>query len=264
MIQWEPKIAVEGVGQSQDPLNALNKLIQQRSEALKQTTFQATAAIMVNALTSIRAATLDARKHKKYDIKVEETSYYVGFSHSENRPCLRTGPFKNAPKATVNGRVIFLTRYVQNPTKNAHVYKVTQEKPLQKPLYIACLNEKTALEYAIRATKHRIDANGTLGKDALSVAIGKVAVKSFKIEGKNKNPTNVAIVTESKGNGEYSVRVEDNLDYATNAVKGGSGAIDIALQKAANKSYGYLAHIVGKDFTEKFPDKPFPEVNGKK
>ena len=264
MVKFEQKITAEGISQSKDALGALNKLIQQRSEVLHQTSVQATAATMVNALKSIRTQTLDAKKHTKFDIKVEETSYYVGFSHSENRPCLRSAPSRTAPKVVVDGRVIFLTRYMHNPMKEAHVYKVTQEKPLRKTLYIACANPNTALEYAKRATKHRIDSNGTLAKDALSVAIGKVAEKSFKLESKNKKSSSVATVSESKGDGTYYIKVQDNLEYSTNALKGGSGAIDIALQKAANKSYGYLAHLAGLDFTTKFPQKPFPEVGGKK
>ena len=264
MVKFEQKITAEGISQSKDALGALNKLIQQRSEVLHQTSVQATAATMVNALKSIRTQTLDAKKHTKFDIKVEETSYYVGFSHSENRPCLRSAPLRTAPKVVVDGRVIFLTRYIHNPMKEAHVYKVTQEKPLRLTLYIACANPATAIEYAKRATKHRIASNGTLAKDALSVAIGKVAEKSFSLESKNKNASKIAIATESKGNGEYSIKVQDNLDYATDALKGGNDAINIALQKAANKSWGYLAHLAGLDFKEKFPQKPFPEVGNKK
>ena len=40
--------------------------------------------------------------------------------------------------------------------------------------------------------------------------------------------------------------------------------MNIALQKAANKTYGTLSHLCGIDFTDKFPEKPFPDVGKKK
>lgn len=69
MVEIEPKLTLEGKGG--DAVAELNKLIAARSKALHQTTFQATAAVAQNALKSIRAATQDAKKRKKFNIKVE-------------------------------------------------------------------------------------------------------------------------------------------------------------------------------------------------
>lgn len=264
MVELEAKVSVEGVGSSKDALETLNQLIKKRSEQLHQTTFQATAATMVNALKSIRQTTMDAKKKKRFNIVIEQTPYYVGFSNSEQKPCLRSAPSPKAPKVTVQGRVVYLTRGIINPLVNAHVYKVTQEKPAKTQLYIACMNEKIAEEYALKATRHRIDTSGTLAKDAIGVAIGRVAEKSFKLEGKSKSSTRVATVSEHRSGGQYTLRVDDNLDYSTEALKGGEAAVEVALQKAANKCYGILAHLAGIDFTAKFPEKPFPEVGGRK
>ena len=151
MVELDAKLSLEGANGG-DPIETLNNLIRQRSELLKQSVFQATAATMVNALKSIRTTTRDAKKHKKFNIKVELMPYYVGFSGTEKKPCLRTAPRKDAPKATVDGRIVFLTNGIINPLKNAHVYKVTQEKPSNVPLYIACRDEKTAENYAIKAS----------------------------------------------------------------------------------------------------------------
>lgn len=70
-------------------------------------------------------------------------------------------------------------------------------------------------------------------------------------------------MSENRAEGYYTLRVDDNLDYASEALKGGEGAVEMALQAAANKVWGMLAHLAGMDFTEKFPDKPFPEINRK-
>lgn len=149
--------------------------------------FQATAAVAVNALKSIRSATNDARKRKKFNIKVEETTYCVGFSFTDKKPCLRASRDKHSQKVKLDARVVFLTKGIKNPSKHCHVYKVTYEKESIKPIYIACLSPKNAMDFALRATKHRIDAKGTLAKNALGVAIGRVASQSLGLEGSTKS-----------------------------------------------------------------------------
>ena len=92
-----------------------------------------------NALKSIRAKTQDAKKRKKFKIKVEHTTYVVGFSRSERKPCLRAGTGRDAARVIPqDGKVVFLTSGIVNPSKNAHVFKVTQEHDDVRPLYIAC------------------------------------------------------------------------------------------------------------------------------
>ena len=63
---------------------------------------------------------------------------------------------------------------------------------------------------------------------------------------------------------DYTVKITDNVEYSQEALKGGENALNIALQKAANKTYGTLSHLCGIDFTDKFPEKPFPDVGNKK
>ena len=266
MVEMNTKLTLEG-GKGGNAVDELNRLIAERSKVLHQTTFQATAAVAINALQSIRSATKDARKTQKFNIKVEQTPYYFGFSKSENKPCLRSGPTPTSAKVTPEGKVIFLTSHIVNPVRNAKVFKVTQEKVSHWPLYIVCQSQHEAENYAIKATKHRINALGTLGRNALGVAMAKVADKSKTLEGSVKSQTlasQLATVNESKNGNEYKISIKDNLDYATDAMKGGEAAIEIALQKAANKVYGMLAHFGDIDFTERFPEKPFPEVGGKK
>lgn len=266
MVQQDVTITVDGV-KGKDPIAELNKLIEQRSRLLHQSTAKATAATAVTVLKSLRAATKDARKTRKFRIKVEDTSYFVGFSQSEKKPCLRSGPSRYSPKVFLDSKVVFLTKGIANPMKNANVYKVTYEKSNLKPVYIACLSKKVAMDFATKATKHRIDEKGTLAKNAMTVAIGKVAQKSFQLEGSNDSKrlaSTIATVNEWNSGLDYTIKIQDNLVYASDAIKGGESAIDTALQKAANKVYGTLAHLAGLDFTDKFPEKPFPDVGNKK
>lgn len=102
-----------------------------------------------------------------------------------------------------------------------------------------------------------------MGKNALGVAIGKIATKSLNLEGSSISKvlaSNVSDVSETKQNNEYTIKITDHLSYATDALTGGEQAIEMALQAAANKVYGTVAHLAGKDFTEQFPSKPFPDL----
>lgn len=180
---------------------------------------------------------------------------------------MRASADRKAAKVTPpDGKVVFLTTGIINPAKNAHVYKVTQEHDDVRPLYIACRTQVEAEEYAKKATKHRIDNKGTLAKNALGVAMSKVAAKSMSLDGSTKSrnlASQAATVIESQSGGNYSLKVSDNLDYASDALKGGEAALESALQAAANKVWGTLAHLAGLDFRAQFPEKPFPEINKK-
>ena len=266
MVQFEERLTLDG-GSSGDAVAELNRLIAARSKVLNQTTFQATAAVAQNALKSIRAKTQDAKKRKKFKITVELTSYVVGFSKTDRKPCLRASAERNATKVIPpDGKVVFLTTGIVNAAKNAHVFKVVQEHDGVRPLYIACRTQGEAEQYALSATQWRIENKGTLAKNALGVAMSKVAAKSMSLDGSNKSrnlASQAATIIENKSGGDYTLRVEDNLDYASDALKGGAGALNTALQAAANKVWGTLAHLAGIDFVEEFPDKPFPEINRK-
>ena len=89
-----PKIKVSFEGK---PLEVLNELLQLRSNMLKKHIKNATAAAMVNALKSIRAATHNALNTNKINVVVQDTGYYGGFSSTTNKPCVRQGPLKNSP-----------------------------------------------------------------------------------------------------------------------------------------------------------------------
>lgn len=156
MVKFEGQLDLEG-GHGGDAVSELNKLIEARSKVLHQTTFQATAAVAQNALRSIRAKTQDAKKRKKFRIVVELTSYVVGFSRTDRKPCLRASASRDAAKVIPpDGKVVFLTTGIKNAAKNAHVFKVTQEHEGVRPLYIACRTQSEAELYALKATEHRI------------------------------------------------------------------------------------------------------------
>ena len=246
------------------PLSVLNELIKKRSEILKESVRDATAAVGINALNSIRSTTLDARKKKKFDIKVEDTGWYAGFSKSLNTMCVRDGILPSAKRIDGLNRVVYLTHGIKQQA-NRHVYRVTQEKTQIEPFYVACATSQIAMDYALKSTKHRINDYGTLAKNALGVAMHKLAGTS-KLEGSAKSQASASTVSRvdvQDGDGEYSVMITDELDYATDAVKGGESAIQTALMKAANKVAGTLKHFASSDLKDTL-ETPFPEVKKRK
>lgn len=246
------------------PLSVLNELIQKRSQILKESVRDATAAVGINALNSIRSATLDARKKKKFDIKVEDTGWYAGFSKTLNSMCVRDGILPTSNRIDGLKKVVYLTHGIKKQSQR-HVFKVTQEKTQIEPFYVACATSQIAMDYALKATKHRINDYGTLAKNALGVAMHKLAGTS-KLEGSAKSQASaskVATVEVHDGDGDYSVRITDELEYGTDAVKGGESAIETALMKAANKVAGTLKRFASSDLKDTLTT-PFPEVKKRK
>lgn len=257
----EPKFTATYEGK---PLSVLNDLIAKRSRILNESVRDAVAAVGINALNSIRASTMDARKRKKFDIKVEDTGWYAGYSKTTNSMCVRSGVSPYSKRIDGLKKVVYLTHGVKKQS-DRHVFKVTQEKKEIEPFYVACATSLIAMDYALKATKHRIDDYGTLARNALGVAMYKLA-RNSKLEGSAKSQNSaskVSTVQVHDGNGEYSVTITDELEYATDALKGGSKEIDIALMKAANKVAGTLKHFASSDLKDTL-ETPFPEVKKRK
>ena len=60
--------------------------------------------------------------------------------------------------------------------------------------------------------------------------------------------------------GKVNVHVDDNLNYAALALKGGEGYVETAVQKALNAAVGYFNRTLAKKGIDEPLDAPFPEV----
>ena len=76
------------------------------------------------------------------------------------------------------------------------------------------------------------------------------------------NPSGLASVWVVDSGDSCSVKVVDQLEYSSNALRGGDSAVDTALMKAANKVYGIIKHLAGIPLDQDF-GTPFPEVRKK-
>jgi len=67
-------------------------------------------------------------------------------------------------------------------------------------------------------------------------------------------------VQKRKSGDSFSITLNDNLDYALPAVKGGQSGIDLAFQKAMNKITATINHKCKDLLMFKKLDTPFPEI----
>ena len=112
----------------------------------------------------------------------------------------------------------------------------------------------------------RIHAWGGLARKALSVLMHKACTVNDTDQTNQKIAELSDKVTnhQESGNGQnYSLTISDLLDYATLAIEGGGGTVDMALQKAANKAASVINQRCGngKIFNFEKLETPFPEVS---
>ena len=245
------------------PIEVLGKLLERRSEVLGESVRDATIACMINALVSIRAETQSAEKRRKFDIQVDDTGWYGGFSKTEHKPVIRSGVSPYSGKIAPDGKTVWLTHGIRKQC-DRHVYRVSPENPDYPPYYVVCASASIALNHERKRSEHRVKQTGGLARNALGVAMGKLAANS-SLSGSSQcrsRASTLALVDVSDQGNDYSVRVSDELEYATGALKDGKASIETALMKAANKVSGILKHFGGKSLEEEF-GTPFPEVKKK-
>lgn len=193
--------------------------------------------------------------------------------------CLRWGMAKDA--AEYKGPA-----YVQlvPPTEkwqNAKVFsigipeRIRERWTFQRPtFYIVATSEESAVSYLDGRFRKIILGSSSLAKRTLGVGMSKVATGA----GTGRIAAGVARTARVKRasdkysdasvwiNGEeYGVRMDSNLCYALEAVKGGSTAVDFAVRKAMNKTAGYINRYLGGslDPRNRRMLTPFKDIVGK-
>lgn len=247
-------------------IEAFQQLIQQRIKWCNETKEDAVAAIAITALRSIRAATRVADENKIPDIAVEVAhllpSYTAKGKHKV--PCLRNaGNVRYTLGA--NERLLI----ADMPDKGVFVFKYVDKIRKDRPLtyYIIASNYDRAVEAVKKRLANRIKAWKGLARKALSVLMTKTCTLNDNDQA-NQNVTQKANAltrkTEIKGGQTYQLDLSDMLDYATLAVEGGDGIVDMSLKKAANKAVSVINMKCKKILNFEQLDTPFPEVSKKR
>lgn len=110
------------------------------------------------------------------------------------------------------------------------------------------------------------DQTAGAAKDVLAHAMAELSTRPVAPKARHSHAAKVAsgnfrVAKREIGANGYEVDIEDSLAYASDALRGGAAAVNVALMKAANKIAGQLTHHLHRhgDFSQNF-GTPFPEV----
>lgn len=246
-------------------LQQFQELIQQRIQWCNETKEDAVAAIAITALRSIRAATRVADENRIQELEITTTPFVPSFTQvgGHKKPCLRNnGGVKY--ELAAGERLIFDVVEV----KGAQVFKYKEERKGKTITYYIVAHSAEGAQNAMKMRiAKRIRAWKGLARKALSVLM----TKTCTLNDNDQTNQNVAQKAdgltkkrETKNGQEYQLDLSDTLDYATLAVEGGDGIVDMSLKKAANKAASVINMKCKNILNFEQLDTPFPEVSRKR
>jgi len=261
------------------PLSVLSDLIVKRGEILGETLSHAVKATAITVLKSLRADTRMApKKASPKSFRISDTGFVGGWERKGGkiRRVVRTSSARNASKVSIRPVNLAGQRYERG--ESVRVYRIVPthgenmlwDKSRNRGCwYVFAKSEKVARDLAIRLMTRRIGSYRGLAKATLgfamaavsnngSIGLNATSAKSIKAA------KAAAKVYESGGipDGSYRVTIADALDYSALALKGGAGAVERAMMKAANSIAGRLSKVASTGLGESI-STPFPEVKGR-
>lgn len=257
------------------PLEVLENLIRQREKAMRfETTENAVKATAITILTSIRARTkvVNPDKASGFGVAVMPAPGVVaGFKGSKGRRVVRAiGGHEMEASKIVNlagqyqrGESVLCFVVIFKSPKMAEFFKGGYER-----VYVIARSAADVRTWAKTKLKKYIErykgmAKWTLGQAQSQIAranVGKISDVAEKTALKNLL---VQVAGSGYSSGSFSILVEDKLQYAIVALRGGESDLDLALKKAANSTAAKIRNAYTLGFDENVPT-PFPEVVGVK
>lgn len=174
------------------------------------------------------------------------------------KPCLRRG----GPRGPiVDGMITWWKVTMDKSIYDAKVFKVTLSDDRAKAWNKSPKEEYVVardIGYATKITEQRysriVERYTGLAKEswsrAMMLASDRPATFSVTPKAKQILTSNIVVTKNlNKGNalgtsGEYSIHVEDNLNYAGTALKGGESYVTTAMMKACNSVNGYINNYI--------------------
>lgn len=225
------------------PLSVLGDLIDQRQRLLGESAEDAVVATGIDALLSLRALTRTApRAIPRADVRFgREEPQYETYPRGTYRRMVIT--------RWRNGKRVNLVKWqkIEGVTKTGRP-RATAEDRRRAWQRWGKIGNRGLAKYALSVAMNKLSTRGVA--DKLSVRTSKLAEANV-------------FVRKHGGAGAFFLEVHDAINYAALALKGGPGAVDVALAKAANKIAGRLSKVASAKFGEKIPT-PFPEVKQRK
>ena len=256
-------------------LEALTDLIAKRQQYLKnESTEAAVTATAINILTSLRAETKTAptkSRGNEYTIEELGTAGWRGGRGNRRRTAIIGG--HHVPGVYPVNWMYGLKgegKYFLIRLKNPNVWPVRAKNA---PCYLILA---PTIAEADKFARERFDGDKrwpgiykrerNLAKYALGIVAAQVSNRpadKLKPEGSRAQKVaaeNAHVTKEGSGvaDGNYSIEVNDTLNYSLPAI-GGSGTLNAAMQKAANRTAAIINKLAGYRLDEPIPT-PFPEI----
>lgn len=190
--------------------------------------------------------------------------------------CLRNGTSKRAPSVEMGPHTVQLVPPGSGRSgwQCAEVYRVQISPdlkarwPKQPESYrVIALSENAVVSYIKKRYGNIAARNMGLASYVLSLAMQKISTRAPAAGSIGARARKIGDswveVNVTDGNQNYTVRIKDNLTYSVDAVNGGEGGIESALQSAANRVNGMIRNKIGAGRFDEEWRTPFPEVKRK-
>lgn len=231
---------------------------------MNETTEQSVSACAINVLKSLRASTLLAHTNKPYSEEpIEQSSLMLGFKSIGKKkvPCLRVVGSKNEFSIGNKASLIILDKSLK-----PQVAKVFSWKRRSGRVYYIVSSGMEATQKWIKDTeKKRIQKYRGLAKHALGRLMHKVAsisvTDNIDAAAQTVAEQNTNVVKQSTGfnSGVYSLTLNDQLNYALDALKGGQMEVNNCLQRAMNSITSIINNKCKNVFGFEKLEIPFPK-----
>ena len=251
-------------------IDTMHDIIEMRRKELGETSAQACVAMTIGILKSLRAGTKIAKTSAHISVTNTDDRYTPSWSQQgKGKPMrvLRAG--KDGPQVAPEKVVWKVGPYVRGEV--VHSYEVIDtiaEDKQVKYIFVTKGSKSEATKYARERHKRWVMKYRGLAKVALGLAMHAVSSKqnpsvgnvSQEAQTLGMKVTSANITDTGIDSGHVNVHVEDNLNYASLALKQGEGYVETAVQRALNSAVGYLNKRLAKRGIEDKLDAPFPEV----
>jgi len=263
-------------------LSALEKIIAQRSEFLGENTKDAAVATAITAIKSLKAETKVANPRNVvfefYRSTVADAVWRKrGTAETSSAPGQK-GMYRRAivvmgRSVRKKGFVNLAGRYTVGETVGVWNYvpliKIKRRRiNRDRNTYIIAKSEADALKWAKDESLKNVQLFKGIAKNIWNPIMRALAENEPTAQPMNVIASEVIArnqsATQTVADNTLTIEVENNLRYATLALKSGPTGVSLALQKAANKIAGQLKKTYEDTYfffdLNKKPKTPFPEI----
>ena len=260
---------VEATWGPSKPLEELTRLMELRCRVLSETSRDAVIATIINAANALRTQTKKTKPSAKVKARIamRPELHPSAWNHGKKwERCIRNSAGHRISRAKLGIRCIWLDDDPKG--KKLFVYHVRPELERDKPYLCVAENESLVRKHETNRIRRRKNALGGLAKFTLGLAMARLSTYNNGEPAGNvakKVAGKYAYASANTVNNQMDVELRDTLSYAVDALKGGQGSVDLALKRAANKTFGLLSRQMQSwSSPVDIGPCPFPEIVGKR